>query len=120
MLVLTYYTFFSAVTVFRFALQLSAGMNFPDLFRTNFICEAGGVENNCDRSQFEEQTYPGLVGLVQILAGLIPLANLTFVIHWRSVYTKFKQWKLEAITSQISNIKNAFSFIKSSPSTDEI
>ena len=82
LVILCYYAIFGIVALIYFALA-SADLNeFIDAILEYFICEGAGLQVECDRSQFEQYTYFGLVMFTVFLLGLLPCVNLVFVIKW--------------------------------------
>ena len=69
----------SALTAFNVSSQQL--QEFSNALDAYFLCERGGIRNNCDRSGFESLTNPTLVTIGFILVGIYPAINLVYVIH---------------------------------------
>ena len=90
--VLSYYVIFGVSALIYFGLLTSTSVRFSQALQENFICEASGIENNCDHSEFEQFTYPMLAGTTYFLIGFIPVVNLGFVIQWTAAQKKIRKW----------------------------
>ena len=54
---------------------------FIDAIQHYFVCDGAGSQMECDRSQFEQFTYYGLVIATFFLLGFLPCVNLIFVVN---------------------------------------
>ena len=72
-----------------------------------FICEAAGSGTECDRSEFEQYTYSGLIITTFVLLAFIPYVSLIFVVNWRATKELCKKtWKsLRQNSSNSSSLK---------------
>ena len=50
-----------------------------------FVCEAAGSGIECDQSSFAILGSQGLVLINYLILGLVPIANLIFVVNWRDL-----------------------------------
>ena len=88
MIVLFYYGLFGIVSLSYFSVASINRDDFIEAIEWYFVCAAAGSEMECDRSNFEQFTFTGLVVTTYTLLALIPYVNLIFVIKWSSA-TKF-------------------------------
>ncbi len=58
---------------------------FLDELLEYFICEAAGTGEPCDRSGYNEYNDPVSEAVAYILVGLIPLANLMYVMNFEKM-----------------------------------
>ena len=82
LVILCYYAIFGIVSLTYFALAIADLDEFMDAILEYLVCEGAGSQVECDRSQFEQYTYFGLVMLTFLLPGFLPCVNLVFVIKW--------------------------------------
>lgn len=106
MVALIYYVIFGSLTLVYRTITLSASPEVSKVIGQYFICEAGGLVNECDRSRLEELQYPGLLSFIQIIAGLVPFINLTFVIQWLGAYTALNTFWTKKYVTWTTTIKD--------------
>ena len=82
LVVLCYYAIFGIIALSFFAISSAEQEEFINAIEEYFICEGAGSQMECDRSQFEQYTYSGLVITTFVLLGFLPCVNLIFVIKW--------------------------------------
>ena len=82
LVILCYYAIFGIIALTYFALASADLDEFTDAIEEYFVCEGAGSQVECDRSQFEQYTYFGLVVATVLLLGFLPCVNLIFVIKW--------------------------------------
>ena len=78
------YGIFGIVTLSFFSIGTINQNEFIAAIEQYFVCEAAGSGTECDRSEFEQFTYSGLIITTFALLGFAPYVNLIFVINWRA------------------------------------
>ena len=76
-----YYTILGIIGVTGFNASSLELRNFSSELDAYFLCERGGIDNNCDRSGFESLTNPALVTITYSIIEIYPAINLVYVIH---------------------------------------
>ena len=93
MFVLCYYVIFGVLTLCHFGLSTQDQDKFIDAVTEYFTCEYfGNFPGRCERKYFQRYVYPGLTGATYFIMGLIPVANLVFVVDWRRVNQIMKRF----------------------------
>ena len=81
LIVFCYYAILGISALTAFNVSSRQLQEFSSELDAYFLCERGGIGNNCDRSGFESFTNPALVTIGFILVGIYPAINLVYVIH---------------------------------------
>ena len=76
-----YYAILGIIGVTGFNASSLELRNFSNELDAYFLCERGGIDNNCDRSGFESLTNPALVTITYSIIEIYPAINLVYVIH---------------------------------------
>ena len=90
--VLCYYALFGLVALSYFAVESANQEEQFQAIQQYFVCEAVGSGTECDRSGFDNFGYRGLIVLADLMLGLIPTVNLTFVINWTAAKKSCKHF----------------------------
>ena len=80
--VLTYYTLFGTLAITHQSLELGNAPRLLAAVEESFTCEAAGGgdgRDNCP-TRYVDYSYPAFGGVVYLLMGLIPTANMVFVL----------------------------------------
>ena len=81
LIVFCYYAILGIFVIAVFNVASRQLREFSSALDAYFLCERGGIGNNCDRSGFESFTNPALVTITYSLCGIYPAVNLVYVIH---------------------------------------
>ena len=94
MFVLCFYVVFGVLTLCHFGLSTQDQEKFIKAVTEYFTCEYFGdfPAGRCERKYFERYVYPGLTAATYFFMGLIPVANLVFVVDWRRVSQIMKRF----------------------------
>lgn len=82
-----YYTVFAAIMLAYFGVSVGNQDRFIAAVGEYFSCESRGrdpASPPCPRD-YERYTFPGLAAATYLLMGLVPVANLVYVIHFREL-----------------------------------
>ena len=82
MLVLCYYALFGIALLGYLSVVIDEEEDKIVAITEYFMCEAAGSGVECDRSGFDHFGFHGLLVLINLLLGFIPVVNLIFVINW--------------------------------------
>ena len=106
MFVLCYYVVFGVVTLSYFALSTQDQDKFIKAVTEYFTCEYfGNFAGRCERKYFERYVYPGLAGATYFFMGLIPVANLVFVVDWKRVNQIMKHFSNRCCRQNVHEVE---------------
>ena len=92
MFVLCYYVIVEFVAHLYFATATGDQDNFAKEVVDYFECEYYGNISTCTRKHFEKYVHPGLNATSTFMMGLLPVANLVFIVNWRRVGQELRQF----------------------------
>ena len=106
MFVLCYYVIFGVLTLSYFGLSTQDQDKFIDAVTEYFSCEYfGNFPGRCERKYFQRYVYPGLTGATYFMMGLIPVANLVFVVDWRRVNQIMKRFSNRCCRQKVHEVE---------------
>ena len=85
LIILGYYALFTVVSLSYFAVASAKQDELIHAIRQYFVCEGAGSQMECNRSEIEQFTYPGVIVETFVLFGFLPCVNLVYVINWRAI-----------------------------------
>ena len=90
-LVLCYYALFGITLLGYLSVEIDEEEDKIMSITEYFMCEAVGSGVECDRSGFDHFGFHGLLVLINLLLGFIPVVNLIFVINWTEAKASMKR-----------------------------